>query len=297
MARVHSTMASAASGQAWVRAQSVRAVRPADFAKATDDVVAVLQAAWSAITTSPVPQQDPGAGVFTADHLRLALEAAVRGGGHTDTVAAVAGGLLGAAHGASALPWQWRAILRGWPGLRTHGLAGVADKIVNGGEPCRIGGIGWWRDEPDPRHHPYDDGVWIGVAARLEKLPEGVEAVVSLCPISDQNMPIGAIHLEVRLGDGAGDEAGAGPNLDFVLLDTVRAIEAMRADGITVFLHGRATRNRAPVVAALYGARRAGIDVDQVLADLCEVLPDASPTNEYLAALHRLSPSTERSTR
>ena len=267
--------------------------RPADFADATDDVVAVLQAAWSAITTTPVPQQDPGAGVFTADHLRLALEAAVRGGGHTDTVAAVAGGLLGAVHGASALPWQWRAILRGWPGLKAHGLAGLADKIVNGGDPCRIRGFGMWRDKPDPRRHPHDDGVLIGVGARLEKLPEGVEAVVSLCPISDENMPTGVIHLEVRLDN----DPDADAHLDFVLLDTVRAIEALRADGITVFLHGRATRNRAPVVAALYGARRAGVDVDQVLADVCEVLPDASPTNEYLAALHRLSPSTERSTR
>lgn len=74
-----------------------------------------------------------------------------------------------------------------------------------------------------------------------------------------------------------------------MLLDTVRAIEALRADGITVFVHGRETRNRAPVVAALYGARRAGIDVDQALADVCEVLPGAEPTNEYLAALHRLA--------
>ena len=37
------------------------------------------------------------------------------------------------------------------------------------------------------------------------------------------------------------------------------------------------------------GARRAGIDVDQALADVCEVLPGAEPTNEYLAALHRLA--------
>ncbi len=270
--------------------------RPADFADATDDVVAVLQAAWSAVTTTAVPQQDPGAGVFTADHLRLALEAAVRGGGHTDTVAAVAGGLLGAAYGASALPWQWRPILRGWPGLKAHGLAGLADKIVNGGDPCRIRGFGMWRDKPDPRRHPHDDGVLIGVGARLEKLPK-VEAVVSLCPISDEDMPTGVIHLEVRLaaeaGDrfanDSGDDASANAHLDFVLLDTVRAIEALRADGITVFVHGRETRNRAPVVAALYGARRAGIDVDQALADVCEVLPGAEPTNEYLAALHRLA--------
>lgn len=256
---------------------------PADVT-ATGDVVAVVQAAWSAITTTIVPQHDP-----RADHLRLALEAAVGLGG--SATAAVAGGLLGAAHGATALPWQWRAVLRGWPGLRAHGLARLAEKIVNGGERSRIGCTGFWREEPDPRRHPHDDGVWIGVAARLEKLPEGVEAVVSLCPVADEDMPPGVLHLEVSLA-----EEGAN-NLDFVLLDTARAIEALRAQGLTVFVHGRATRSRAPAVAALYGARRTGIDIEQALAEVCAALPDADPTAEFRAALRRLSASTARSPR
>src|SRR5258708_34915832 len=50
----------------------------------------------------------------------LALDAAVRGGNDTDTVAAIAGGLLGAAYGASAVPADWRRVLHGWPDLRTH---------------------------------------------------------------------------------------------------------------------------------------------------------------------------------
>ncbi len=40
----------------------------------------------------------------------------MRGGYDTDTVAAIAGGLLGAAYGASAVPLQWRHLLHGWPG-------------------------------------------------------------------------------------------------------------------------------------------------------------------------------------
>lgn len=256
---------------------------PADT---TDDTVTVLQDAWSAITTTAVPQQDPRAEVFTADHLRLVLEAAVRARGHT--VAAVAGGLLGAAYGASALPWQWRSILRGWPGLRIHGLTNLAHRIVNGGEPCRVESVGFWREEPDPQRHPHDDGVWIGVAARLEKLPGRAEAVVSLCPVADVDMPPGVLHLEAPLDD-------ANPNLDFSLLDTVRAIEALRTQGLSVFVHGHATRSRAPAVAALYGARRTGIDIDRALAEVCAVLPDADPTDELRAALHRLAP--ERSVR
>jgi hypothetical protein len=79
-------------------------------------VVEALQGAWSAISITPVPQDDPATGAFRADHLRLALDAAVRGAGDTDTVAAIAGGLLGAAYWASAVPAEWRRVLHGWPG-------------------------------------------------------------------------------------------------------------------------------------------------------------------------------------
>jgi hypothetical protein len=60
-------------------------------------VAAALQAAWSAIVTTPVPAEDPASKVFRADHLRLVLAAAVRGGGDTDTVASIAGAMVGAA--------------------------------------------------------------------------------------------------------------------------------------------------------------------------------------------------------
>ena len=71
------------------------------------------------------PAGRSGYGVFRADHLRLALDAAVRGGYDTDTVAAIAGGLLGAVYGASAVPAEWRRVLHGWPGLATRGLVAL----------------------------------------------------------------------------------------------------------------------------------------------------------------------------
>jgi ADP-ribosyl-[dinitrogen reductase] hydrolase len=37
-------------------------------------VVEALQAAWSAIANTPIPQDDPAKGVFRVDHLRLALD-------------------------------------------------------------------------------------------------------------------------------------------------------------------------------------------------------------------------------
>ncbi len=90
-------------------------------------VVEALQGAWSAITESLRPGTETAATDTTAtntaaDHLRRALEGAVRGGRDTDTVAAIAGGLLGARYGASAVPAEWRRIVHGWPGLRADEL-------------------------------------------------------------------------------------------------------------------------------------------------------------------------------
>ena len=48
-------------------------------------------------------------------HLQHALDTAIRIGNDTDTVAATAGGLLGARWGASAVPWSWRRAVHGWP--------------------------------------------------------------------------------------------------------------------------------------------------------------------------------------
>ena len=51
------------------RLDAAESARPASFAN-NGWVVAALQAAWSAIATTPVPVDDPDAGVFRAHHLR-----------------------------------------------------------------------------------------------------------------------------------------------------------------------------------------------------------------------------------
>ena len=90
-------------------------------------VVQALQGAWSAISGNPVPAGHPSPG---AEHLTLALKAAVRGGYDTDTVAAIAGGLLGGAYGASAVPDGWGRIIHGWPGLRRAEVVELATTIA-----------------------------------------------------------------------------------------------------------------------------------------------------------------------
>ena len=85
---------------------------PSAFAATNGWVVSALQAAWSAIAHT--------------DSLVDGLQAAVRGGGDTDTVAAIAGALLGARYGASAVPVEWRRAVHGWPGLRGDDLVAMA---------------------------------------------------------------------------------------------------------------------------------------------------------------------------
>lgn len=251
-----------------------------------EGVAAELQAAWSAIVHTPVPVEEPAEEVFRVDHLRLTLEAAAGGGAGPATLG---GGLLGATYGASAVPSDWRLGLRGWPGLRTRDLIRLADNIIDKGEPERRGGYWATENRPPPRRHPHDEQVWIGGVGALARprqyVPDGVDAIVSLCPVSDTWLRTGATHLDVRLGD----EEDEKPNLDFVLLDTVRAVEQLLATGRTVFLHSMHARNRTPAVAALYGARKRGIGIDEALHDVAEVLPDANPAGDLRAALHRLA--------
>lgn len=70
--------------------------------------VTALQAAWSSIVSTPIPRLEPENASYLCLHLQEALHAAVRIGDDTDTVAAIAGVLLGACWGSSAVPARWR---------------------------------------------------------------------------------------------------------------------------------------------------------------------------------------------
>ena len=82
--------------------------------------VTALQAAVAAIATTPV----------TDHHLEDALHNAVRIGNDSDTVAAIAGALLGGRWGASAVPAAWRGAVHGWPGRTGDDLVDLAQRTV-----------------------------------------------------------------------------------------------------------------------------------------------------------------------
>jgi ADP-ribosyl-[dinitrogen reductase] hydrolase len=264
------------------RLDVAEASRPSDFTN-NGWVVEALQAAWSAIRTTPIPADDPAKWAFRADHLRLAIDAAVRGGGDTDTVAAIAGGFLGAAYGASAVPAEWRRVLHGWPGMRTRDLVALATRIVKADKP-----FSYHTGAMIPVRHPHDDGVWLADVAALRTLPPGVDAVVSLCRVNDDDVLVGIEQIDIRLMDIEGPDAN--PNLDFVLTDTVRLIEQLRSEGHKVLLHCVACQSRTPTVAALYGARKQRISGKAALREVASVLSDADPNSDFRTALQKLAP-------
>lgn len=89
-----------------------------------------LQAAWAAIAhTAPPPA---GGAPTRPGHLVEALHAAVRIGHDTDTVAAIAGALVGARYGAGAVPAAWADSVHGWPGVRASDLAGWVRTALRG---------------------------------------------------------------------------------------------------------------------------------------------------------------------
>jgi ADP-ribosylglycohydrolase len=275
------------SRRVWAqRLEEAEQARPADFAR-NGWVVEALQAAWSAIATTAVPDENPAAGKFRADHLRLGLESAVRGGRDADTVAAIAGGLLGAAWGASAVPARWRLALHGWPGLRARDLIALATTIAAGSAPAGPGHGG--QRPPVTVSHPDDPGLLLADIAALRELPAGVTAVVSLCRLGEEHeasvLGRAAEWVQVRLMDD--DDPAENPNLDFVLHDTVTAVEELRAAGHVVLVHCVAACSRTPTIGALYAMRRTGAGPDEALAVMGRALPEADPAGAFRAALRR----------
>jgi ADP-ribosylglycohydrolase len=262
-------------------------------------VVAALQAAWSAISRTPVPHEDPTNGTFAAQHLQHALDAAVRAGNDTDTVAAIAGGLLGARWGASAEPLGWQRIVHGWPGLRTRDLFRLGLLTARAGQPDATG----WPLDPVQDYtaygdvdtlatHPHDPGVLLGGVGPVRDLPDGVDAVVSLCRLGASEVPASGVaasdHVEVWLIDSP--LADRNPHLAYVLAQAADTVAGLRAEGRTVLVHCVQAQSRTPAVGAAYAIRHKSIPVQRALTEVCAALPDADPNRAFRTALERLAP-------
>ena len=253
-------------------------------------VVTALQAAHAAIAQTPVPDDVPGR------HLQHALEAAVRIGHDTDTVAAIAGQVLGARWGASAVPWHWRRALHGWPDGSGHAdlvrwavLTANRGIATAGGWPRTASMLAWARrQEPTPVCVPSpEEGLLVGNLPGLPAaLDDGVDAVVSLCRVGHADVPADVEHVQVWITD---QQVPANPNLDLVLGDTVDAIRALREQGCRVYLHCVGGRSRTPTVAAAYLAQTRGWSGSRALDELAACLPEVAPNPTFRSWLDRVA--------
>lgn len=261
---------------------------PREYMQGNGYSVTTLQAAWAAITATPVPSDDPG------HHFADALTEAVRGGGDADTVACVAGALLGAIWGLSAIPLQWRRMIHGWPDATDRDLVRLAmlacprTRNPHAWPSAPTQSYAGWSGTDALAVHPFDDGVLIsGIDAATGRvpLPFAPDAVVSLCRVGSEDLAwLGlerGAHVEVRLID----EVGANPNLALVLRDAARAIAAFRDEGKRVLVHCVAAQSRTPSVAAMYAITEFGIESSVALAAVIDALPNANPNPDFREAL------------
>lgn len=235
--------------------------------------VTALQAAWAAITSTDGHDGSP-------HHLQRALTAAVQAGDDTDTVAAIAGALLGARYGASAVPSRWRRRVHGWPGLRGCDLVGLGIATARQGN---VLGRGW--PEVDTMRagyeqecavpHPHDPGVLLGTFADLHNARHlGVDAVVSLCRVGRDDLKAAGVspedHVEMWLVDS--ELADDNTHLSFVLDDAAAAVQAFRSEGKRVLLHCVAAQQRTPSAAVRYAVRQ-GVDARDAAEAIVSALP------------------------
>jgi ADP-ribosyl-[dinitrogen reductase] hydrolase len=255
--------------QSWI--DEATGADPASFGR-NGYTVTALQAAWAAITSTLEDLRE-----FPCDHLRDALFAAVHAGNDTDTVAAIAGALLGARWGASAVPAHYRRLVHGWPDLGASDLVRLAVLTAGSGQPDRRGWPssedhayrGW--SNPMAVRHPMDAGVILGT---INTPDHGCDTVVSLCRRGSRRAAGLPRENQVDVWLIDDEDPAKNPNLEFVLADTARVIKELREEGKTVFVHCVAAEQRTPAVAVAYG-RLLGASRDEARVAVLKALPGA----------------------
>ena len=268
---------------------------PEHFTDTNGWVVAAFQAAWSAIThAGSRSDNDPA-------HVRRTLESAVRAGGDTDTVAAIAGALVGAAYGVSAIPLEWQRAIHGWPGWRVGELIERAVVAAQAGMARQGWPTAEYLDYEEWGHldtcvrHPHDPGVYLGAIGSLDRLPDDVDAVVSLCRVGRSQVPSSRIapenHIRVWLVDS--DDAADNQHVDFVLTEAADMVARLRAEGRVVLLHCVQAHSRTPSVGALYAARHRGVPVAEAVDQVVSALPMAYPNVAFQQSIRRIMAKEE----
>lgn len=267
----------------WQRAiEEATGADPYRFAPRTP--VRAIQTAWAAITATPVPAQDPASGSYDCMHLQDALLAAVgasvaAGPDTGTTAAALAGSMLGARWGLSALPVGWLRYLSGPPGLRARDLVRLGVLTARRGEPTPKG----WPSQP----HIAPSGWVPPPAVRLARLPQlwmgGIgcsgheaDAVVTLCVLGADDVPAKGVapenHIEPWLVSSV--DPADNPNHEFAFDQAIGVIETLLSEGRQVLVHCTRSVHRTPLVVTRLFAQR-GVDYDVAKREVQRTLEEA----------------------
>ncbi|WP_298119559.1 ADP-ribosylglycohydrolase family protein [uncultured Aurantimicrobium sp.] len=264
------------------RIKEAETKQPEDFHRTNGWVVTAFQGAWSAIHHG----REAGEGIVPI------LERAVRGGGDTDTVAAIAGSLIGAWVGTSRIPAQWRRVIHGWPGLNYRDLLNLGVLCASGKDQHEV--TGWpLSTQMSGTHenvwvqHPHDDGVYLASLTALEEMPADIDAVVSMCRVGTEQVQ-GAEVFEFWLF------VEPGHNLDTVavLRDAAHTVAKLREEGKKVVIHCVAAHNRTPAAAIAYSILHKNIAFDQAWQEVRNALPNPQHNQEFFDVLKTLTERT-----
>jgi ADP-ribosyl-[dinitrogen reductase] hydrolase len=234
-------------------------------------VVAAFQAAWSAIARTN--HTNVPAGV----HVRNALVQAVRSGNDADTVAAIAGSLIGAAYGASALPCEWVVQLHDSRGKDHFTLADTALAIAGYGLPTpgTAVNLSHFSQANVRKVFTAEPLITLGGQGVLQTAKNDFDCVVSLSFIKPgERLARADHHSTVWVLDS--DEEQANPHLALQFMHVAQLLERWIKEDKRILLHCVQAHTRTPSFAAAYLIWRDGIPAIEAMNIVKQDLPHAN---------------------
>ena len=159
---------------------------------------------------------------------------------------------------------------------------------MRGGRPDpqgwpHVGRLDYGRTSSRTVPHPDDPGVLLGAVGALH--PGVADAVVSLCRLGGDEVPLQGVAVEDHVEAWIVDKDDANNDLRFAVGDAAQAVRQRRAEGKTVLLHCVQAHTRTPVVAAAYGALVTGGSEREALRRVQAVLPSGRSPRASIAAV------------
>jgi ADP-ribosyl-[dinitrogen reductase] hydrolase len=252
-------------------------------------VISAFQAAWSAIVNTGVPAFAPTLGLFPARQLIAVLHRAVRVDNDTDTVAAIAGQLIGAAWGAGAVPAKWLTSIHGYPKYSAKDLTRLAILTVQKGKPQP----GGWPQidvtnyqETDTEVSELVTNLFISGQSALENTDQ-FDVVVSLSRVG-QVEGNKDFRNQLRVSVLDSHDRAMNPHLAQQFLDVSDFIEVNLKSGKKVLLHCVHAHTRTPSFAVAYLMRHRRMPFIVAIAEVIKHLPGADLHDPFGSVLKSL---------